>query len=457
LKSKFLKYFFYIYEYIFSKYYKIMNNSTPSNRYSWYVVCVLMIAYISSFIDRQILSLLVIPIKRDLHLSDTQISLLMGLSFALFYTLLGIPIGRLADNKNRKKIIIWGVLAWSFMTTLCGGVRNYLQFFLARIGVGVGEAALSPPAYSIITDYFPKEKLARAISVYSAGIYIGSGLAVLIGAGLIGSLPDGGTTTVPIFGEIFHWQKLFFYIGIPGVLIALLVSTIKEPIRKNSMHSNQANEKLSFTEALKYIKTKQKAFLCVTLGITFISMVAYACTAWIPTYFVRNFGWTVQKAGGLYGIIISIFSTSGIIMGGWLADRFAKQGKTDGKLRVGIIASCGILFTSFFPLLANEKAVIVMLAVPSFFCAFPFGASTAAIQELMPNNVRALASAMYLFVINIVALGFGPLIVALFTDFVFHDEAAIKYSISITACIGSMLALFFYWYGLKYFREAVKN
>jgi MFS family permease len=434
-----------------------MNNSESTPQYSWYVVFVLMIAYISSFIDRQILSLLVIPIKRDLHLSDTQISLLMGLSFALFYTLLGIPIGRLADQKNRKKIIIWGILAWSFMTTICGGVKSYLQFFLARVGVGVGEAALSPPAYSIITDYFPKEKLGRAISVYSAGIYIGSGLAVLIGAGLIGSLPNGGTTTVPIFGEIFHWQMLFFYIGIPGVLIALLVSTIKEPLRKNSLHANQSNQSLSLTDAFAFIKTKQKAFLSVTLGITFISMVAYACTAWIPTYFVRNFGWTVQKAGGLYGIIISIFSTTGIITGGWLADRFAKQGKTDGKLRVGIIAACGILLTSFFPLLPDQKAVIMMLAVPSFFCAFPFGASTAAIQELMPNNVRALASAMYLFVINIVALGFGPLIVALITDYVFHDEKAIKYSLSITAALGSMLALFFYWNGLKAYREAVKN
>lgn len=432
-----------------------MENPIKSIRYSWYVVFVLMIAYISSFIDRQILSLLVIPIKRDLQLSDTQVGLLMGLSFALFYTILGIPIGRLADRKNRKNIIIWGILAWSLMTTLCGGVKTYLQFFLARIGVGVGEAALSPPAYSIITDYFPKEKLARAISVYSAGIYIGSGLAVLIGAGLIGALPNGGTVNIPIFGEVFHWQLLFFYIGLPGILIALLVSTIKEPIRSNSLHKNIANKQISLSEALAFIKTKRKAFLCVTLGITFISMVAYACTAWIPTYFVRNFGWSIQKAGGLYGIIISIFSTSGIITGGWLADRFVKQGKTDGKLRVGIIASIGIMASAFFPLLNNETHVLVLLSIPSFFIAFPFGASTAAIQELMPNNVRALASAVYLFILNIIALGFGPLIVALITDYVFHDENAIKYSIAITAIVGSSLALLFYYEGLKAYREAV--
>jgi len=429
----------------------------PSGLYSWYVVFVLMIAYISSFIDRQILSLLVIPIKRDMHLSDTQVSLLMGLSFAIFYTLLGIPIGRLADMKNRKNIIIGGVLLWSFMTSICGGVKSYLQFFLARIGVGVGEAALSPPAYSIITDYFPKDKISRAISVYSAGIYIGSGIAVLIGASLIGSLPTGGTTVVPIFGEIFHWQKLFFYIGIPGVLIALLVSTIKEPSRKNTLHINQDSNKLTLSEAIAFIRTKQKAFLSVTLGITFISLVAYACIAWVPTYFVRNFGWTAQKAGGVYGIIISIFSTSGIVVGGWLADRFVKNGKSDGKLRVGIISAIGILLSSLFPLIENEKIVILLLAVPSFFIAFPFGASTAAIQEMMPNNVRAFASAIYLLIINIVALGFGPLIVALITDYVFFDEYAIKYSISITIVLGSSLALFFYWNGLKAYKEAIKQ
>jgi MFS family permease len=432
-----------------------MNEPEVSSRYSWYVVFILMVAYVSSFIDRQILSLLVIPIKRDLHLSDTQMGLLMGMSFALFYTILGIPIGRLADRKNRKHIIIWGVLAWSLMTTLCGGVKSYLQFFLARVSVGVGEAALSPPAYSIITDYFPKEKLGRAISVYSAGIYIGSGLAVLIGAKLIGSLPSGGTINIPFFGDIFHWQMLFLYIGIPGILIALLVSTIKEPKRKNTLKAANDSENLSFSEAIKFIKTKQKAFICVTLGITFISMFAYACTAWIPTYFVRNFGWSIQKAGGLFGIIISVFSTSGIITGGWVADKFVKQGKKDGKLRVGIIAAIGILVTAFFPLLESETAVLALLTVPSFFLAFPLGASTAAIQELMPNNVRALASAIYLFVVNIIALGFGPLIVALITDYGFHDENAIKYSLSITAIIGGGLALLFYWLGLKAYREAV--
>jgi MFS family permease len=207
------------------------NQTTPNLRYAWYVVFILMLANISSFIDRQILALLVAPIKRDMHLSDTQISLLMGLSFALFYTIFGIFIGRLADKYNRRNIIIGGITVWSLMTALCGGVNSYLQFFLARMGVGVGEATLGPSAYSMITDYFPKNRLARALSTYSMGVFLGSGLAILIGAALISGLPTSGTVNVPILGDIYHWQMLFIYIGLPGLIIALLLFTIKRHMR----------------------------------------------------------------------------------------------------------------------------------------------------------------------------------------------------------------------------------
>ena len=192
------------------------NQQQPSLKYAWYVVFILMLANISSFIDRQILALLVAPIKRDLHLSDTEISLLMGLSFALFYTVFGILIGHFADKYNRRNIIIAGVAVWSVMTALCGGIQNYTQFFLARVGVGVGEATLAPSAYSMITDYFPKNKLSTALSTYSMGVFLGMGLAILIGASLIGGLPTSGTVHIPIFGDIFHWQKLFIYIGLPN-------------------------------------------------------------------------------------------------------------------------------------------------------------------------------------------------------------------------------------------------
>ena len=429
----------------------------PSLRAGWYTVFVLMLAYISSFIDRQILSLLVGPLKRDLLLSDTQVSLLMGLSFALFYTLLGIPIGRLADRANRRNIIIVGIGVWSLMTAVCGLARTYTQFFLARVGVGVGEATLSPAAYSMLADEFPKEKLATAISVYSAGIYIGSGIAVLIGAVLVSLGGDALTVTLPVVGTIFAWQRLFFYIGIPGLLLALLVRTVREPARKSLLTSATGQvQTLSLADAFALIRQKQAAFLSVTLGITFISLVAYASSAWTPTYLVRTFGWKIGQAGFAYGLIVAVFSTSGIILGGRYADLLTRRGQTDGRLRIGIYSAIGVLVGALFPLIDNVTVVLCLLPIPCFFVAFPFGASSAAIQVIMPNQARGLASALYLFVINLVALGFGPTLVALLTDYVFHDEKALRYSLAITIAGGSVLALGCYAYGLAPYRRAIE-
>ncbi len=425
--------------------------------YSWTVVFVLMLAYVSSFIDRQILSLLVGPIKRDMHLTDTQVSLLMGLSFALFYTLLGVPIGRWADRANRRNIIVLGIAAWSLMTALGGAVKSYTQFFLVRMGVGVGEATLSPAAYSLLSDYFPKEKLATAISVYSAGVYLGSGIAVLIGAALVGMGNGPDTVTLPFIGTVFSWQLIFVYIGLPGLLLAGLVRLINEPVRRNLLIDAAGRvQTLSIADVFRLIGQKRRAFFSVTLGITFVSLVAYATSAWMPTLFVRRFGWTSGHIGLLYGSIITVFSTSGIMLGGRLADRFTRRGYTDGKLRVGIIAAAGILLSSGVCLITDPNVLVTLLPIPCFFVAFPLGASSAAIQEIMPNQARAMASAVYLLILNLIALGFGPTLVALLTDYVFHDEKAIHQSLAIVMVVGSTLGLASYGWGLSAYRTAIR-
>ena len=187
---------------------------TTNLRRSWYVLIVLMLAYISSFIDRQVLALLVEPIKRDLNVSDSQVGLLVGLSFALFYTFLGIPIGKLADRKNRKKIILVGITIWSIMTALCGITNSYWQLFWARMGVGVGEAALSPAAYSLITDMFPKNKLGTAMGIYNIGVFLGSGLSIFLVALIIKLVSVEGMWVLPIVGQVHPWQTVFFIIFI---------------------------------------------------------------------------------------------------------------------------------------------------------------------------------------------------------------------------------------------------
>ncbi|CAN5711853.1 MFS transporter [soil metagenome] len=428
-----------------------------SLKYAWYVVGLLTLANISSFLDRQILALLVMPIKRDMHLTDTQVSLLMGLSFAMFYTIFGILIGRLADRANRRSIVITGIVLWSLLTSLCAGVKNYTQFFLARMGVGVGEATLSPSAYSIITDYFPKRKLGIAMSVFTMGIFLGSGLALAIGAGLVSALPAEGMLHVPILGDIYPWQKLFLMIGLPGLLISLLMFTIKEPKRKDVLQQEGVQTKLSLSESLKIVFKHPKTYLSICLGTAFTAFVSYGCTAWMPTYFNRTFGWPVPKAGLSFGLILLAASILGVLWGGWYADKLKSKGIHNGRIRVGLIAATGILFSCFIPLISNPDIVLALLFIPAFFVASPMGASTTAIQELMPNQVRALSSALFLFILNMIGLGLGPFFVAFFTDSVFHDEKAIHFSLVALLLIGGTLSVLFYAIGYKGYKKLMEQ
>ena len=202
------------------------NNGYPSSARAWATVAILMVAYVLSFVDRQILNLLVEPIRRDLAINDTQMSLLMGLSFALFYTVCGIPLGRVADTRSRRGLIAVGILFWSAATAACGMAKMYWQFLLCRIGVGVGEAALSPAAYSLIADSFPAERRATAISVYSMGVYLGSGLAFLVGGLVIQFASAQGDVTLPVLGEVRPWQLIFLILGVAGVFFTLLMTAM---------------------------------------------------------------------------------------------------------------------------------------------------------------------------------------------------------------------------------------
>jgi MFS family permease len=432
-------------------------NSQNSNRYAWYVIFILTLANISSFIDRQILSLLVKPIKRDLHLTDTEMSLLMGLSFAIFYTLFGMLIGRLADRKNRRNIIIVGISIWSAMTTLCAGIANYTQFFLVRMGVGVGESTLSPSAFSLIADIFPKNRLATAMSIFSMGVFLGSGLATLIGSGIVAKLPTEGMMTVPVFGEIYPWQMIFLYVGIPGLVIALLLFTITEPTRKNSLQVAGQVVKLSFSESFEIIFKHKKAYLLICFSTACQALINYGCNAWVPTFISRTYGWEVPRAGAFFGLVVVISSILGVIFGGWYADKLTKEGKTDGRLRVGVLGGFLALISFYIPLLPRAEWALLAISVPVFGLAAPFGAATAAIQEIMPNQVRALASSIFLFILNIVGIGLGPFLVAFFTDFIFKDENMIRYSLVLLYLIGGGFGLLFSYLALKPYRIAIEN
>ena len=424
----------------------------PSSLAAWSTVTILMLAYVLSFVDRQILSLLVEPIKRDMVISDTQMSLLMGLSFAIFYTVCGIPLGRLADTKSRRGLIAIGVLLWSAATAACGLAKTYWQFLLCRVGVGVGEAALSPAAYSLIADSFAPDKRATAISVYSMGIYLGSGIALLLGGLVIQFASAQGDVVLPIIGEVRPWQLIFLILGVAGILFSLLVMAIKEPARRGV----GAGVAIPFSEVGQYLSQNRRTVVTHNFGFAFLSFAGYGSAAWIPTFFIRTHGWTPSEVGMIYGSLVAVFGCLGIVCGGRLADFWAKRGRTDANMRVGLVAAIGALpMVLLFPLMPDSMWALIVMTPSIFFLSMPFGVAPAAIQDIMPNAMRGQASAVYLFVITLFGLGVGPTAVALVTDYVYGYPEALRYSLAITATVAVLGAVVLLWMGLKPYRESV--
>ena len=433
-----------------------MNHPYPSPRYAWYVVGVLMLAYISSYVDRQILSLLVEPLKHDFRLTDTEVGSLMGLSFVIFYATAGIPIGRLADRSSRRNIIALGVLFWSIMTVCCGIATSYGQLFMFRVGVGVGEAALTAVAYSLIADYFPKRKLGTAMSVFGVAYAVGSGLAVLVGAALIYKLVQAPMYQVPLIGPVFAWQSLFFYIGLPGVLIAALLLTVREPIRQGVVAApGGGSAPASLGEVVRYIRANHKTFLAHHFGYALLMLLIYSYGSWMPSLFQRHYGWTTADLGKQYSLIVIVCTSVGILAGGRFADAWRQRNIVDSNLRVMAWQSVVLIPLSLFPLLPTPELALAALVPTYFFLGLSGGLGSAAIQEMTPNRFRATASAIYVLVNSLISIALGPLLPALLTDKVFADPSKLHYAMVITGLLAAGGAACLFWYGLRPYRNTL--
>ena len=406
-------------------------------RYAWYVVGVLLLANVSGFVDRQILALLVVPIQRDLGLSDTRMSYLIGLPFAIFYTVMAVPIARVADAWSRRGVIAIGVTLWSIMTALCGLAGTYTRLLLARIGVGVGEASLAAPAASIIADYFPKERLGTAMSVYSMGVFLGSGLAYFLGGWIVGLVSAQEIWTLPIIGSIRPWQTVFLMVGLPGLLVAALALTIREPERRTT-----AARAVPLSQLFAYVRANLRTFSCVSFGYAMSATVNYGIAFWLATFLQRSHGWPASRAGMIQGVLTMTLGTLGVLAGGRLADALVRANRVDGALRVGIIGAVGMLvFASAYPLVPTAAMVIAMLVLVNIFAALPWGAASAAAAQIIPPQMRAQGVALFFFVMNLVSFALGPWAVAAITDFVFGDKNAVRYSLVIVNVVGMLGAI----------------
>lgn len=405
----------------------------PARAYA--ALAVLTLAYVFSFLDRIVVNLLVEPMRRDLGLSDTQISLLMGLSFAVFYTVCGLPLGWLADRCSRRRLMAAGVAVWSVATVACGLVRGYGGLFTARLAVGAGEATLTPAAHSMIADLFPPARLGRAMSIYALGIYVGSGLALLLGAAAIRLAELRTEWVLPLVGAVFPWQMVFVFVGLPGLLVAGLVLLLREPVRRG------AATPLAWHEAACWMRLERRFLLRHHLGFALLSLVAYASAAWIPTAFVRSFGWTTVQAALCFGGMTVVFSVAGCLAGGVLSDRLARQHGGLARVRVGVWAALGLLAAcTGFAVAPGAIAAAAMLAPLCFFVAMPFGVASAVLVEQAPPALRGQASALYLMAISVIGIGLGPTAVALCTEQLFGDPAAVRLSIGLVCALASLAA-----------------
>lgn len=411
----------------------------PNRRYAWFVVVVLMTLYIFSFVDRMIIALLVAPIKADLNLTDTDIGLLHGLAFALFYTFMGIFIARLADNWNRVKLIAIGVLIWGLATAACGLAGSFAALFAARVLVGIGEASLSPAAYSMISDYFPPEKRARAMSVYTSGIYFGVGAALVFGGIVISLISRAGGIDLPLVGSVQPWQAVFFAVGLPGVLFFLIVRLfVREPRRREVGAVSP-----TFAAFRAYVMQRRHLYLNHYVGFAFLVLYSYTFSAWTPAVITRSYGLTAGDTGVLLGIAVLISAPSGIMLGSVLSQRFHRRFGKGAALHVGVVAALlGIVPAVLFPLAPGVWSALVLMGVTQFLISLPFGVAPAALHEVTPNQFRGQVIAFYLFFINIIGLGTGPTIAGLITDHVFNDEGAIGYSLLVMSLVFLPLSAF---------------
>ena len=431
------------------------NQSTPL--YRWYVVGILTLSYLVSFLDRQILALMVGPIKADLQLSDTEISLIMGVAFSLFYAFMGIPLGWLADRTNRRNIIVVGITFWSLMTAACGLASKFIHLFLARIGVGAGEASLTPSAISIISDYFSRQDRGRAIATYNMGVSLGTGIAMVLGGVVISFVADSPYVELPLIGTLSTWQYIFFVVSIPGLLVAIVIFfTISEPIRTETLSTHETEFSIVFV--FKYMQKNFDVYFPIYLALSLSTLVGYAYFSWIPTVFVRIYGWDIPEIGYAFGLVVLIAGPSGVIICGWLVDLLYKRGKYDASVRIALAGSAITLPSAFgLPFAPNAEWALIIVGAAMFGGAMTSAAGVVAIVTVTPNQMRGQATAIYLFCISFLGLSIGATSVALITDYIFYDEKMLSWSLSIVCSSSSMCSVLLFWGSLRPFFSATQS
>lgn len=397
--------------------------------YAYYVLGVLFAMYIFNFLDRQLLAILLQPIKEDLQISDTALGFLTGFAFAVFYTFAGLPLARLADRWVRRSLIAISIATWSVMTAASGLARGFTDLAIARIGVGIGEAGATPPAHSLLSDYFPPEKRATVLAMYACGVPVGSGLGYWLGGWI---------------NDEFGWRMAFFLVGLPGVLVALLVRlTVREPLRGASEHIPVSTRQYSLPEVWRFF-SRLPSGRRISLAAACIAFAGYGLAAWIPAFFIRIHHMTPGQLGLWMSWITALGGVIGSFSGGVIADRW---GRTQPRARAYVSMSGALLSIPFniaSVLLDDYRLALLSFLPATIGATLWFGPATSLVQDLVPPAMRATAAAVFIFILTIIGLGAGPQMIGILNDWIGTPDA-IRYSLLFVAVVMNLLAAWCFW------------
>jgi len=432
----------------------------PKPAYAWYVVVLMMFFYVLSFMDRQIIAVLLDPIKLDLDLTDVQISLIGGVSFGLFYSVVGIFIGRLADSMNRPVLIAAGVFIWSLTTALCGLASKFWHLLFLRMGVGLGEAALLPSTLSLLKDYFPPARLATPTSVFLFGAPIGIGLSFAAGGFMYSVAQDitaaDGWNDVIFIGGAAAWKLVLIFLGVVGMLMTLGMATVREP-RTAMAAATDAHPDLSLKAATAAGMPEVKAYasrhwlpiLSLYVGMALISLAAYAQGFWDVTYLTRTFGGDRASVAFMYGMVQMFAGIAGMFLGGYTADRLTARGVEGSSYKlVTFGAAIATPFGFLYALAGTEQVSLWLMVATIFGTNICFACAASAMQRMYPVAMLGLAAGVYFFMSNAVGLMVGPTVVAAITDYGFVDPQKVGYSLSIVGGTARLLAFLMFVLGL---------
>ena len=430
--------------------------SRTSNTYGWYVAFILLIGFTFSFIDRQVLNLLVVPIQNDLNITDTQISALQGLAFVITYVGLCVPIGRIIDKTHRVSVMIIGLLVWSAATIACGFSKNYISMFIARMGIGAGESTVHPGSISILGDYFDSDKIASPMSIYLLGPYLGAGIAMIFGAQVLDWTSQMDSNFIlPLVGEVAPWQLTFIAVGLPGILVACLFLTIREPKRR--IQEIESQEAPSFKKIAEYIKNNWQVYGAIIIGNSCLIILLYGLQSWVPTMLLRVYEWDLIQSGRVYGLIAMLAGSAGVLSGPFVLKLMSKNNIDAPHFKLAIFGiSMASLSLVLLPFQANVNIALIFVTLASFFVTLPLAGTSSAMVIVSPNRIRGVITGIYVVVTSVFGLVLGPFLVASSTDFIFQDPNAVAKSLALVSVLIGPVGIFFMLKGVDAFGE-MKN